>query len=75
MCISDETVKSTYTGQVISMRQDFESFMEDPKGLILSDAMVETFLGDDGCGGLMFEITLLRHVNRLSIGRKRTHPH
>jgi hypothetical protein len=54
-----------YTGQVISMRQDFATLMEDPKGLMLSDAMVKNFLEDDG---LKFETKLLPPVNRPSIG-------
>jgi hypothetical protein len=47
------------------MRQDFATFMEDPKGLMLSDAMVKNFLEDDG---LKFETKLLPPVNRPSIG-------
>jgi hypothetical protein len=58
----DEQVQSMYGGQVISMRQDRVAILKNPKGLILSDAMVKNFLEDDG---LMFEITM-SVVNRPS---------
>jgi hypothetical protein len=57
ICNSDERLQSHYSGQVTSMRQDFATFVKDPKGLILSDAMVKTFWEEND---LTFEITLLK---------------